>query len=343
MGNTTIYSDGRGLINAPTPGAAVVVIPPDDQKPAYVTAPASVASDWPHDWLPWALGGGGALLAHSLGSSLFANDSPEKRRSESVWQKLLRALAPVCIGGLGGYAGYALGKRLKQASAQVVYKGSVPHSMRPVTNAVGTVYNIVDSVTDKQYADWSRAHGKDDPAEAMEMQRQSIEDDRRLIGNVGKGLKDVGLVGGSVGGVAGLLKRPTQSVNDISLYEQAQRASDAKLALAKSKLKELHEALDPAKGVKEFAKQNAKVKEQQKVVKERQQASMMYRAVKPISRLRRGMMWTIPGLMSWLGGVYADRLATDLGREANDVAAQARRQRENDEAVAYFLRQARGR
>ena len=64
-------------------------------------------------WMPWVLGGGGALLAHALTSPMF-EASEEEKRKESVWSKLLRTIIPLGVGGIGGVAGYALGNELSK-------------------------------------------------------------------------------------------------------------------------------------------------------------------------------------------------------------------------------------
>lgn len=63
------------------------------------------------NWLPLALSGGGALLAHSVASSLF-DKSEEEKRKESIWSKLLGTLIPLGVGAAGAYGGYRLGEVL---------------------------------------------------------------------------------------------------------------------------------------------------------------------------------------------------------------------------------------
>lgn len=87
------------------------------------TAPTHMPKDTsPHgngesfnDWMPWVLGGGGALLAHSLASSIMEPSDDEKRK-ESVWMRLLRTLVPIGVGAAGAYGGYALGESMKSAA-----------------------------------------------------------------------------------------------------------------------------------------------------------------------------------------------------------------------------------
>lgn len=65
----------------------------------------------PKDWLNLAMGGGSALIAHSIASSIF--DKPEsERRKDSIWSKVLAALIPIGIGAAGGYGGYKLSEKL---------------------------------------------------------------------------------------------------------------------------------------------------------------------------------------------------------------------------------------
>lgn len=105
------------------PGAVKVETPvsatPASTTPKIVMpAPKPNAGGSPSDsWMPWVLGGGGALLAHALTSPMF-EASEEEKRKESVWSKLLRTLIPLGVGGIGGVAGYALGNALnKKAQA----------------------------------------------------------------------------------------------------------------------------------------------------------------------------------------------------------------------------------
>lgn len=65
----------------------------------------------PKDWLNLAMGGGSALIAHSIASSIF--DKPESdRRKDSIWSKVLASLIPIGIGAAGGYGGYKLSEKL---------------------------------------------------------------------------------------------------------------------------------------------------------------------------------------------------------------------------------------
>lgn len=68
------------------------------------------------DWMQLALAGGGALLGHSIGSSLF-DDSEEEKKKRSIWSRLLATLIPLGVGGLGAYGGYVLGNSMKKSAA----------------------------------------------------------------------------------------------------------------------------------------------------------------------------------------------------------------------------------
>jgi len=70
------------------------------------------------DIMPWLLGGGSALIGHSIASSLL-DDAGNRGRKESVWSKALKAIAKAGITGASAYGGYRLGTAMNEKSAQV--------------------------------------------------------------------------------------------------------------------------------------------------------------------------------------------------------------------------------
>lgn len=133
--------------------------------------------------MPLALAGGGGLLGYSLASSIFDDDDPSSRRKRSVWEKLLRALIPIGVGGLGAYAGHLIGKNMKTAQANapslpLVYGGERLWPMnRGGTTQIESVpekyTNLFDSVsqemTNRGHANYVPiAQGADDIASQKE-------------------------------------------------------------------------------------------------------------------------------------------------------------------------------
>lgn len=98
------------------------LIPPKDTKSNF-------------DWKPWATAFGGGFLLHTLASSLMNNKTDEEKRRESIWERLLSAVIPLGIGGLGMYGGYRLGKSLSKEG-----EATEPlDSSKTITNGVSLV------------------------------------------------------------------------------------------------------------------------------------------------------------------------------------------------------------
>lgn len=68
------------------------------------------------DIMPWLIGGGSALMGHSIASSIL-DDSGSPRHRESVWSRALKTIARIGLTGAAGYGGYYLGKKLNEKSA----------------------------------------------------------------------------------------------------------------------------------------------------------------------------------------------------------------------------------
>ena len=100
------------------------------------------------NWLPLALSGGGALLAHSVASSLF-DKSEEERRKESIWSKLLGTLIPLGVGAAGAYGGYRLGEVLGGKPPEKTAQAKATNDWTRVTSDSGKIK--VD--TPNEYAD----------------------------------------------------------------------------------------------------------------------------------------------------------------------------------------------
>ena len=60
------------------------------------------------DWVPWATGASGFLLAHTIASSLLEKSEEEKRKSSKMGN-MISSILPYLIGAAGAYGGYALG------------------------------------------------------------------------------------------------------------------------------------------------------------------------------------------------------------------------------------------
>lgn len=75
------------------------------------------------DWMSLLMGGGGALLGHSIASSMM-DDPNEDRGKRSMWSKVLEKLIPIGVGAAGAYGGYELGKLMKNGSGENVSTNS---------------------------------------------------------------------------------------------------------------------------------------------------------------------------------------------------------------------------
>lgn len=111
------------------------------------------------DWLPWVMGGSGALLAHSLASAIVDGDGSTKQK-ESAWERLVKTLIPLGIGAAGAYGGYQLGESLKTAQVTnnvpdytTVYINGKPRALDP---------ELADRLPELQ-----REQAKADPLEAL--------------------------------------------------------------------------------------------------------------------------------------------------------------------------------
>jgi len=219
MATKEITFDGKNLsVGGKTIPVAAA---PKSPAPGKATGGGAPSGD---GWLPWVLGGGGALLAHSITSPMF-EASDEEKRKESVWTKLLRTLIPLGVGGLGGVAGYALGNALnkkaqaKPAGAQkpaapaapaaapatnaapVVAKATLPHPANVFNDSKGNPRVVLDGVSEGDYNDWIGQYRSDNPKELLQMRGGTMSNYGDWSHFAGKGLEAGGVVGGAVGAV----------------------------------------------------------------------------------------------------------------------------------------------
>lgn len=102
-----------GAVKVETP---VTATPAATTPKIVMPAPKPNTGDSPSgSWMPWLVGGGSALLAHSIMSSILEKPDEEKRK-QSVWSRLLSTLLPLGVGAIGAYGGYHLGKSLEKKS-----------------------------------------------------------------------------------------------------------------------------------------------------------------------------------------------------------------------------------
>lgn len=192
----------RGAVKVEMPVSTIndnttpkIVMPaPESTKPNAGGSPSD-------SWVPWVLGGGGALLAHAITSPMF-EASEEDKRKESVWTKLLRTLIPLGVGGLGGVAGYALGNELTkkgQAKSTNDWDRVTGKNGRFVTIAPPQYSESLDKLL--QYVD-----DNDDTTwnDIVRIARELKGKDYTLRRDVGDILSDVSLVPKAVGGVQAL-------------------------------------------------------------------------------------------------------------------------------------------
>lgn len=198
------------------------VVNPKEQAEGNGGGANGAANEGGMDWLPWVMGGGGALLAHSLASSLFGG-SDEDRRKQSVWSRLLSALVPLGVGALGAYGGYALGNSLKTASAKKKSDIEIDVPDIGFLND-GNGGSIVADPSLKQEAyDALRArHGLTDPAVLLDKTRGEMADRADVAHAIGTGAGVVGAAAG-LGGAGWNLLRKAEPL-DPSAFNNARQA-----------------------------------------------------------------------------------------------------------------------
>lgn len=305
-------------------------------------------------WLPWVLGGGGALLAHSVTSPMF-EASDEEKRKESVWTKLLRTLIPIGVGGLGGVAGYALGNALnKKAQAKpaapkaapaapAVAKATLPHPANVFNDSKGNPRVVLDGVSKGDYNDWIGQYRSDDPKELLQMRGGTMANYGDWSHFAGKGLEAGGMVGGAVGAVkpwvVGQEMPSSVELRDINgiidelrakmdthkaSLQRAQSAYDrAQRAVNTTAMGRAQRAIDTAKGeIKE-------TKGDLRVAKGKLPQAKVMRSLRNL-----GVGAAVTGV-----GYGIDNLGDWFGRKAMDYGNMAEKQQAIDSAVQQLISQ----
>ena len=321
---------------------------------AKPSAGGSVSGD---SWVPWVMGGGGALLAHALTSPMF-EASEEEKRKESVWSKLLRTLIPLGVGGIGGIAGYALGNSLnKKAGASSVkkpapaaapaapapIKATLPHPVNVLKDSKGNPQWVLDGISQGDYDSWMGAHLNDDPKTLLDMQGSTMAGRSGVAHTVGTGLEYGGLAGGAVGGVMPWIrsgKMPSSTeINQINgMLEQMRGKMDlsrANLQKAQAAYAKAQRRVDTARmatAQKAIAKAKGQIKDVKSDMSVAKSKLPQGRAIRSLRNL--GVGATVAGV-----GYGVDALGDHLGRVAMDYRNKAEKQQQINDAVQALINQ----
>ena len=313
------------------------------------------------EWLPWVLGGGGALLAHSVTSPMF-EASDEEKRKESVWTKLLRTLIPLCVGGLGGVAGYALGNELnKKAQAKpaspsapvapatnaapVVAKATLPYPANVFKDSMGNPRLVIDGVSESDYNDWIGKYRTDNPKKQLQMHTGTMSNYGNLSGYAGKGTMALGLGGSAVGALWPWLKNPKmpssvelRDINDIIDKLRTKRDTHkASLERAKNAYRTAQNNIDTkAMGTAQKSIANAKGK-----IKETNKDLRVAEGKLPKSKVMGSLRNLGIGALVTGAGYGIDNLGDWFGRKAVDYSNLAKKQQADDDAVLKLIDQYR--
>lgn len=312
-------------------------------------------------WVPWVLGGGGALLAHAITSPMF-EASDEEKRKESVWTKLLRTIIPLGVGGLGGVAGYALGNALNKKAQAKPATPAAPAAgaanqdptaalnakmkelgLRPMIDVGGDLHIGDKSISDKDFADWQAAFGKKDPTSLMQARKDQYGRRATTADITGTTLETVGGVGGAIGvlkpwvGKAPPAYNPPNlstingyraSIEEIKKQMAAHRQSLQRAQSAYSKAQRAVDTAAMGKAEASQARAKAKIKDSKAALKE---TSGQLRALtkRPLSRFGRSLRNGAVGAATVGAGLIADEIGDSLRLKKMQYENRAARQQEN--------------
>lgn len=358
MATKEITFDGKNLsVGGKTIPVASV---PKSPAPGKATGGGTPSGD---SWVPWALGGGGALLAHAITSPMF-EASDEEKRKESIWSKLLRTIIPLGVGGLGGVAGYALGNALnKKAQAKptaqkttpsalaapaapaapVVVKATLPYPANVFKDSKGNPRLVIDGVSEDDYNDWIGRYLSDAPEELLRMRRGTMSNYSGLSHLAGKGLMGLGLGGGAIGALWPWVTNPKipssvelrDIIANIDNLRTKQNANKASLQRAHSAYSKAQRAVD-TKAMGSAQKSIATAKGNIKATKKQLRAA---EGKLPMSKLMRSARNFGVG-SAFAGAGYAiDEGGDALGRSAVNYGNMAENQQAIDNAVRQVIDQ----
>lgn len=321
-------------------------------------------------WMPWVLGGGGALLAHALTSPMF-EASDEEKRKESVWSKLLRTIIPLGVGGIGGVAGYALGNALnKKAQAKPAAPAAAPAApaaapsftdafnaklkelkLKPLVDVGGDLHFGDKSISGSDFASWQGKYGKKDPTSLMEARRDNYGRNAAIAHGTGTALE----AGGGLIGVLGAIKpwvgkAPPKyeppAVSTINAYNL--RIEDIKrqmathrqsLQRAQSAYQRAQRAVDTAamgRAEASKARANAALKDSKAALKETK-GQLTALTKRPMSRLGRSLRNVGVGAATAGAGLVADAIGDNLSLKKLQYEQRAARQQQNLSALRTWL------
>ena len=318
-------------------------------------------------WVPWVMGGGGALLAHALTSPMF-EASEEEKRKESVWSKLLRTLIPLGVGGIGGVAGYALGNALNkkaqakpaapaapaatQADPTTVFNAKLKElGLKPLVDVGGDLHIGDKSISESDFAKWQGMYGKKDPTSLMESRKDNYGRNAAIAHGTGTALEGAGGIIGVGGAIKPWLGKappkyeppsvPTieayhRRINDIKQQMATHRQS---LQRAQSAYQRAQRAVDTAAmGRAEAAKSraNSALKDSKSTLKETT-GQLKALTKRPLSRFGRSVRNIGVGAATAGAGLIADAIGDNLSLKKLQYEQRAARQQQNLSALRTWL------
>ena len=203
-----------------------------------------------NSWIPWALGGGGALLSHAIASSLF-DDSEEDKRKESLWMRLLRTLIPLGVGAAGAYGGYRLGESLNNGTMKMGEEYEIPN-LHYLTNSLGGIVHAPVTFSQDEFSDLEKRYpsvmsdpSPDKPLKLLEMDREGNERKADLSRHIGTGLETIGL--GTAVGAPALAYLKKQAPIDPDKLEDLRRQVESARNVVTNAKKDLRAARSAAR------------------------------------------------------------------------------------------------
>ena len=358
MATKEITFDGKNI----TLGGKTIPVGNVAKAPVAGVTPAKPSTGNSGDsWMPWVLGGGGALLAHALTSPMF-EASDEEKRKESVWSKLLRTIIPLGVGGIGGVAGYALGNALnKKAQAKPAapaapaataknppaapapVKATLPHPANVLKDSKGNPKMVLDGVSQGDYDSWIGQYRSDDPKTLLDRRGETMGSYGGWANFAGKGLELGGATGGVVGGIMPWVrgqKMPSSTelrdmnaiIDNLRGKMDTSRAALQKAQAAYAKAQSKIDTAGMAKAQKSIAKAKGQIKETKGDLSVAKGKLPQGRVLRSLRNL--GVGATVAGV-----GYGVDAIGDRLGRVAMDYQNKAEKQQQINDAVQALINQ----
>ena len=318
-----------------------------------------------NSWIPWALGGGGALLSHAIASSLF-DDSEEDKRKESLWMRLLRTLIPLGVGAAGAYGGYRLGESLNNGTMKLGESFDIPN-LHFLTNSLGRIYHAPVTLSQGEYSDLEKRYpsAMSDPSALLKMDREGNELKSDISRYVGTGLETIGL-GTAVGAPALAYLKKQTPIDPDKLEDLRRQVESARNAVtnAKKDLRAARSAARPTGGTGwklwkaprgEFwrnAKQVAgdrlkyilgmdpSVSAARQAVSTAKSDLAVAKGALPVTRAQKAVRGGLVGAGIAGAGLIADRISSGYGDAAVKAQGRIDTHHENIAKINYYLQQA---